>query len=471
MKLFKRFAVILTIFFFFPGEEIVSGGEDNRLKGTLVVYLYQPVANPQDISFTLDKVEIKRRNGEWISLAIKPTSLRSIDMQGNQILLAELRLMEGKYRAIRMWVSNASFMRNKKNFNLALPQPDKNVEIEVGITIREGESSALFLKWDPNKSIKGDYLFQPLIRPELQKLSPQSVLLYVTNSGSNYISVVDRFENRVVATIGVEQAPTGLVLSQEQERLYVLNSRSSSVSIIDTTQDFVRERIQLISGIEPLEMAMIPDNNNRNNGKLYITNKGSNDVTVVDTDLKSQITTVKVGNEPLGIAANSKRQEVYVANSGSNSISVIDSRTDTVKVTINVDSKPLDFVIVDDLLYVLNGRANRITVIDIASKKVTNTISPGANPRKAIYSEQFDRVYLTNYDTSQISFLIPSLGVVTRSINLGVQPIGLAIDENRNRLYVTGYNSNVIAVVNPVSEMVEKIITVGKKPYGIVFIK
>jgi len=50
--------------------------------------------------------------------------------------------------------------------------------------------------------------------------------------------------------------------------------------------------------------------------------------TAIDTFMKSQIKSVRVGNAPLGVSANPERQEVYVANSGSNSISVIDSITD-----------------------------------------------------------------------------------------------------------------------------------------------
>lgn len=474
MKLLKKIIFTLAVFFIFSfsGMGIAQSVNINKKPScTIVFYLYQPDINPKDISFTIEKLEIKKQNGEWKSADEKPITVRSVDIQGEQILLTELHVEEGEYNRIRIQVSNASFTRENKHFNLALPQPDKTIEIGTSLFLRRGQFTAIFLNWHPNTSIRDDYLFQPVIKAEPQKLSPQSVLLYVANRGSNYISVIDRFENRVVAIIGVEEDPTGLVLSREQEKLYVLNSQSSSISIIDTTQDFVRDRIQLISGIEPIEMAMIPDNNNRNNGQLYIANRGSNNVTVVDTNLKLQITSVRVGNEPLGITANPDRQEVYVANSGSNSISIINSLTNTVTSTIIVDYKPVDVVIVGSFLYVLSGGTNWITVIDIASRKTIKTIPSDANLRKAVYSEQFDRVYLTNYDTGKIAFLIPSLGVITRTINVGLKPVGLAIDESRNRLYITGYNSNKVAVINPVSETVEKLITVGKNPYNITFIK
>lgn len=440
-------------------------------KKTLVVYFYQPVINPKDISFIIKNVEIKSRSGEWINLSSKPLSIRSVDIQKDQILLVESLLEEENYVGLRLQVGDSFLSREGKHFNLEPPQPDGWVEVDLDLSLKNRLGIALILNWYPNKSISSGNLFEPFLSVETQKLSPRSVLLYVTNSGSNYISVIDRFENRVVAIIGVEKNPTGMALSLNEERLYVLNSGSNSISIIDTAQDFVRDRIQLISGIEPIEMAMMPDSANPSDGKLYITNQGSNNISVVDTRLKAQIASISVRNHPIGIAANPDRQEVYVANSGSNSISVIDTLTDTVKATINVDSKPLDILVVNDSLFVLNADVNRITVVDIVLKKIVRTISTVKNIRKAIFSEQFNRVYLANNGTGEVSFLIPSSGAITRSIAVGVKPIGLAIDETRNRLYVTGNNSNKVAVINPVSEMVEAMIAVGKNPYEIVFIK
>ncbi|OGW07741.1 MAG: hypothetical protein A2W77_04780 [Nitrospinae bacterium RIFCSPLOWO2_12_39_16] len=441
-------------------------------EGTLVFYLYLPNSNQQDINFTIEKIEIKQRDGGWIKLSEKPFVIRSLDIAKDQVLLTESNIMEGEYDRVMIRISNASVRRNEKFHTLALPQPNGEVELKGDIiSIGSSESRAIFLTWEPDKSVSNNYLFSPSITIESQRVSPKTLLLYVANSGSNYVSVVDRFENRVVGVIGVEKNPTSLVLSQEQERLYVLNSRSNSISIIDTSQDFVRDRIQFSSGIEPVEMAMIPYSDRRNHGKLYITNRGSNDVTAIDTFMKSQIKSVRVGNAPLGVSANPERQEVYVANSGSNSISVIDSITDEVKATINVDRTPVDVVVVRNNIYVLNAESDSITIIDTVTKTIKGRIQAGINPRKGIYSEKYNRIYLSNYGVGQVSFLIPSSAVITRSINAGSKPIGLAIDEGRNHLYITDYSSNRVILINPVSEVVEKIIIVGKKPYGIVSVK
>ena len=63
---------------------------------------------------------------------------------------------------------------------------------------------------------------------------------------------------------------------------------------------------------------------------IYVTNPGSNTVSVIDTKTNTVNATIPVGNGPTGVAYDSDDGRVYVANSGSNSVAVIDTRTNTV---------------------------------------------------------------------------------------------------------------------------------------------
>ncbi|MGH9618073.1 MAG: YncE family protein, partial [Acidobacteriaceae bacterium] len=72
----------------------------------------------------------------------------------------------------------------------------------------------------------------------------------------------------------------------------------------------------------------------------YITNGGSNTVTVLDVVDFRQDRTIRVGNDPTGVAVNKKRNEVYIVNTGSNSVSVIDAEKNAVAATIPVHQRP-----------------------------------------------------------------------------------------------------------------------------------
>jgi len=72
----------------------------------------------------------------------------------------------------------------------------------------------------------------------------------------------------------------------------------------------------------------------------YITNGGSNTVSVIDLRTFRLAKTIQVGLNPTGVAANTLKNEIYVANTESNNISVIDAERNHVVATIGVHGRP-----------------------------------------------------------------------------------------------------------------------------------
>src|SRR6201994_1207845 len=72
----------------------------------------------------------------------------------------------------------------------------------------------------------------------------------------------------------------------------------------------------------------------------YISNGGSNTVTVLDVVNMRQDRVIAVGSSPSGLAVNPHRNEVYVVNSGSGTVMVIDTETNTVAASIRVQRQP-----------------------------------------------------------------------------------------------------------------------------------
>ena len=90
----------------------------------------------------------------------------------------------------------------------------------------------------------------------------------------------------------------------------------------------------------------------------YVTNGGSNTVTVLDLVNLRQERILQVGAAPTGITANPTRNEVYAVNSASGTVSVIDAEKNRVAATIAVHRKPY-FIDVDSSgrrAYVANCR-------------------------------------------------------------------------------------------------------------------
>ena len=69
--------------------------------------------------------------------------------------------------------------------------------------------------------------------------------VYVVNSGSNNISVIDTTSNTVINTINVGEEPGYLAVNPAGTRVYVTNSASNSICVIDTSSNTVINTINV----------------------------------------------------------------------------------------------------------------------------------------------------------------------------------------------------------------------------------
>jgi YVTN family beta-propeller protein len=116
---------------------------------------------------------------------------------------------------------------------------------------------------------------------------------YVTNNGSNTVSVIDTGNNTVVATIPVGFLPFGIAITPDGTRAYAANESSNTVSVIDTATNTVIATIPV--GQTPFGVAITPDGT-----RAYVTNLNTNTVSVIDTATNIVIATIPVGLAPEG---------------------------------------------------------------------------------------------------------------------------------------------------------------------------
>src|SRR5437016_1433994 len=86
--------------------------------------------------------------------------------------------------------------------------------------------------------------------------------------------------------------------------------------------------------------------------------------------------TIRVGTEPLGVAADAMTNTIYVANAMDGTVSVINGRTNTVTATVDVGGVPVG-VAADpktSTVYVTNSLDGTVSVINGRTNTVTATI-------------------------------------------------------------------------------------------------
>lgn len=208
------------------------------------------------------------------------------------------------------------------------------------------------------------------------------------------------------------QSPLGVVVSPDGSRVYVVNSLGG-VNVIDTaTYTIIDTKPATTQVIDPIAAgttaeagALSPDGS-----RLYVTNRTQvmrpeGTLTVVDTVALTAIdlnpttpavdpTTVGIG--PTGVAVSTDGSHVYVTNGGSDNVTVLDATTNSVVGTIPVGDQPIGIVIRGNFAYVANQISRSVTVIDTTSNTVVGTIPVLFQPVGIAVSPDGSSVYLVN---------------------------------------------------------------------------
>jgi YVTN family beta-propeller protein len=114
----------------------------------------------------------------------------------------------------------------------------------------------------------------------------------------------------------------------------------------------------------------------------YVTNGKSNTVTVIDLRTFQPEKTIRVGSEPTGVVANSKKNEIYVVNTTSANVSVIDAEKNQVVATIGVHGRPYFIDVSQDgrRAYVANSGSSNVSIIDLDKRAVLGNVRVGGSP-------------------------------------------------------------------------------------------
>ena len=158
---------------------------------------------------------------------------------------------------------------------------------------------------------------------------PNGGKIYVMNRGDNTVSVIDPASKVVIATLTGFSNPVWATSNIDGSYLFVVNKGNGTLTAIHTIDNTTTS---IPVGSQP-NFSIFDSRRNR----LYVTNTGSNDVSVLDLSQATPATMMLKQSVALGTGALNPTSVVpladgsryYVANTGSNSVSVIDASSNT----------------------------------------------------------------------------------------------------------------------------------------------
>ena len=281
---------------------------------------------------------------------------------------------------------------------------------------------------------------------------PYNQLLYITNSQSNNVTVVNSFSGKSVANITVGSEPEGISYVPSNHNIYVANSNSSNISVISSSTNTVISTISLPGS--PMFTAFNPDS-----GTLYVSGSNSSGDYLwnlnVTTDTLQSTFFLFPGIAPYGMAFDPYNGLMYVADNSGNQVLAISS-TGNIESFIPVGQQPyaIAFDPVNKNIYVTdndfngeisgNPQQSNVTVINTINNHVVAQVVPGQYPEGIAYDPINGYIYIADSGGSgNVSVLNPS----TESI-IGTFPTKVMTQGSTSDVVYDPVLQQVIAVNN-----------------------
>lgn len=278
------------------------------------------------------------------------------------------------------------------------------------------------------------------------------VIVYDLSTDSTRSTTADK----VLATLPVQSQPVAVAPNRAGTFVYVVNKSSNSITIIDSAANQVVGSFP--TGSKPVAAAT-----SRNDKKLYVANNGNNTISVFDTEKQQQIATLTTSGAPSKLLVSSDGR-LYVQCDGSNLIQAYDTATDQILFTIDAGA-PLAAMAtaVDSSFFVAtqDGRIIRWDARDPAkiSQPTETPILGFSGSNRTIKAmaayEAISKLYVALSDGTIIvvdgrDFTTPQATIVTKVAS----PSGIQIATGNANAVMTDAGGNSIATISTTENVV-----------------
>lgn len=314
--------------------------------------------------------------------------------------------------------------------------------------------------------VGGNFLAENGLDPEGGAFDPRTGDVYIADTASNVVSVLDGSSDILVGTIHVGERPSSVTADTSGERLFVTNTGSNNVSAINASLGVVTYSIPVQS--QPIDAAYdsIDD-------RLFVTDSASNNVSAISlaNGLQSEIA---VGNSPFGITYDPVQDEVFVTNSGGQNVSVINASSEKVVATYIVpgdsgeDPEGITYMAGLGEVAVDVAGARNAFVVNAATLSKVGAPGIGEDATTSIYDNVSSTLVVANYGSNNLTIIGAKTLRSLTNVTVGTGPAGIVFDSLSNRLFVDDSESNNVSVVDAADLQSVSSIPLGTLPTDVV---
>jgi YVTN family beta-propeller protein len=298
--------------------------------------------------------------------------------------------------------------------------------------------------------------------------------LYVTNTKSNSVSIIDTNTFEVVGTIALGPGkPNRIVFHPDGKIAWVVYDKSRDLGVIDAEARKLVRRVKI--GGNPYNLAFTPDGRylyvldwasetstdevivydlraeriegrvevstwpahgvfSRDGRLFYVSGESAGDVTVIDTAKREIVgRVVHGGGDAMGLALRADGRILYAAAGENKTVLKIDTATNKVIGSIAVPGIVHESTLTLDgkFLYVTLRKANRVVVVRTEDDKIVATIPQRAYPDLVTMEPTGRYALVTNRYADAVTVIDLKTHAQVRTVAVGKAPHGMALRPGR----------------------------------------
>jgi len=278
--------------------------------------------------------------------------------------------------------------------------------------------------------------------PALQRVF---VSEYESDTSKEYLVAYDLHGQKELGRAQVGGDPRGMAIDFAAERIYVVNSWTNDVSVLEGRS--LRVITTIPTGLRPVAVAVNKDH------QVYVVNSDSDNVTVIDGQNLRVLGVVPLGLLPAGMAVHPVTGRLYVACASTNSVFVVDGGRVVAEMPVGLHPNEVTLSGDGGRLFVLNHVSGDLSVISTADNSVIRTVPIGQLPQGLAIAPRTGQLYASDAVLDEDSGRLLRRTELLTSYQLAVKPVQIQMDSAADRAYmvasngVPGSNSGLIIYI------------------------
>ena len=294
------------------------------------------------------------------------------------------------------------------------------------------------------------------------KVADVTSRVYVPNSLSNTVDVIDPNTMTVIDHYTVGNTPQHVVPSYDLSTLYVNNNKGNSLTPIDPRTGKSGPAIPVD---DPYNLYFTPDGT-----RAIVMAERNSRVEFRDPKTWALVKSVPIAYSGVNHADFTPDGKTMIASCEfSGWVVRIDLPTMTVTGQLKVGGMPVDVRSSPDgtVMYVANQGRNGVSIVDPVTMTETGFIPTGRGTHGLYPSRDGTKMYATNRLGGSISVIDFATRAVIATWNIGGSPDMGGVSADGTRFWVSGRYSGAVYVVDTATGQLIKRIPVGNGPHGL----